>query len=145
MNGVKLTCLDCGQMNKVPGDKLQAGPKCGTCGAPLMPGKAVEVDPAILEKASKRDDIPLVVDFWAAWCGPCRMMGPEFAKASRELSGMARFAKLDTEAYPASGQRYGIRGIPLMIAFKGGKEKARQTGAMPAPGIVSWVGPMTSG
>jgi thioredoxin 2 len=144
MAQLKLTCLECGQANRVPADKLNAGPKCAVCGAKLMDAKPKDISLDILKKAERTDDVPLVVDFWAAWCGPCRMMGPEFAKAAKELSGMARFAKLDTEAYPASGQRYGIRGIPLMIAFKGGKEKARQTGAMPAPGIVSWVGPMTT-
>ena len=139
MSGVKLTCLDCGQMNKVPGDKLQAGPKCGTCGVPLMPGKAVEVDPAILEKASKRDDIPLVVDFWAPWCGPCRMMAPEFSKAAQTLNGQARLVKLNTEDHQQAGMKYNIRGIPTMVAFERGREAKRQSGAMREAQIVGWV------
>jgi len=139
MSGVKLTCFDCGQVNKIPGDKLQAGPKCGICGASLMPNKAVEVDPAILEKASKRDDIPLVVDFWAPWCGPCRMMAPEFSKAAQTLNGQARLVKLNTEDHQQAGMRYNIRGIPTMVAFERGREAKRQSGALREAQIVGWV------
>jgi thioredoxin 2 len=136
---MKLTCLDCGQVNRVPGDKLSAGAKCGTCGAKLVSGKVAEVDFATLQKAARNDDLPLVVDFWAPWCGPCRMMAPEFSKAAQELDGKARLVKLNTEDYPQAGQAYGIRGIPTMAGFRGGREKARQSGAMPAASIVQWV------
>lgn len=135
----KLTCLDCGQMNRVPAEKLSAGPKCGTCGTPLMPGKAVEVDAATLARAAKADDVPLVVDFWAPWCGPCRMMAPEFSKAAGQLRGEARLVKLNTEDHQAAGSKYGIRGIPTIVAFQGGREARRQSGAMPAGQIVNWV------
>ncbi len=135
----KLTCLECGQVNRVPEERLAAGPKCGTCGAPLLDGKVRAIDAGVLDKAVRTDDLPLVVDFWAAWCGPCRMMAPEFAKAATGLRGRARFAKLDTEADPAVSARFGIRGIPLLIAFRGGREAARQAGAQPAAGIEAWV------
>jgi len=135
----KITCLDCGQVNRVPGEKLDAGPKCGTCGSKLMHPKAVEVDFATLQKAARNDDVPLVVDFWAPWCGPCRQMAPEFAKAAGELSGRMRLVKVNTEAEPKAGAAYNIRGIPTMAAFVGGREKARQSGAMPAGAIVNWA------
>mgnify|MGYP000023530605 CR=1 FL=1 len=93
MSGKKITCLDCGQVNRVPEDRIDAGPKCGTCGAALMPGKAVELDWTTLQKAARNDEVPLVVDFWAPWCGPCKMMGPEFSKAAATLNGRARLVK----------------------------------------------------
>jgi len=136
---MKVTCLECGQVNRVPEDKLNAGAKCGTCGAGLITGKATEVDFATLQKAARNDDLPLVVDFWAPWCGPCRSMAPEFSKAAQTLNGKARLVKVNTEDHPKAGQTYGIRGIPTMAGFRGGREKARQSGAMPATSIVSWV------
>ncbi|MGB7319348.1 MAG: thioredoxin TrxC [Planktotalea sp.] len=139
MAGKKLTCLKCAQVNRVPFDKLGDGPKCGSCAAPLMPSKAVEITPAILTKASATDDVPLVVDFWAPWCGPCKMMGPEFDKAAGQLAGKARLVKVNTQTHQSVSGKLGIRGIPTMIAWQNGRELKRQSGAMKVGQIVGWV------
>lgn len=136
---ITLTCLSCGQANRIPTDRLNSQPKCGACAAHLLGSTPKDVSFDILEKAQRIDDIPLVVDFWATWCQPCRMMAPEFATAAQALSGKARFAKLDTEAFPAAGARFGIRGIPLLLAFRRGQEIGRHAGLASAQDVVGWV------
>lgn len=103
------------------------------------PVSAVEITPAVLAKASANDDIPLVVDFWAPWCGPCKMMGPEFEKAAGKLSGQARLVKLNTQTHQSVSGKMRIKGIPTMIAFQNGREVKRQAGAMKVGQIVGWV------
>lgn len=139
MGARTLTCLSCAQLNRVPEEKLSAGPKCGSCGAALMPTKPLDVDPAVLQKAAQNDDLPLIVDFWAPWCGPCKMMGPEFSKAAKKLVGHARLVKLDTQRHQSTGARYRIKGIPTLVAFERGKEKKRQSGALREGQITGWV------
>lgn len=139
MGAKTLTCLACAQLNRVPEDKLSAGPKCGSCAAPLLPGRPVDVDPAVLAKAAKHDDLPLAVDFWAPWCGPCKMMAPEYAKAAKALEGKVRLVKLDTQRHQSAGARYRIRSIPTLALFHRGKEQKRQAGAMKAGQIIAWT------
>jgi thioredoxin 2 len=136
---LKCTCLECGAVSRFPSGKIASGPKCGVCGARLITGKVVEIDLATLQKAAKNDDVPLVVDFWAPWCGPCRMMAPQFSMAAGKMAPNVRFAKINTEEHPKASQRYNIRGIPTMAMFKGGREAGRQSGAMQSPQIQSWV------
>ncbi len=136
MSFSKLTCLSCAQINRVPTDRLDANPKCGTCGASLMPGKPVPVDFTTLDKAARVDEVPLLVDFWAPWCGPCRAMAPEFEKAAGLLKGRVRLAKIDTEAQPQASARWNIRGIPAFILFRDGREITREAGARPAADLV---------
>ncbi len=138
-DAVKLACLACGQSNRVPLARFDAGPKCGVCGAPLMAGKVAELDLSAHDKATRGDELPLVVDYWASWCGPCRMMAPEFAKAAQTMAGKVRFAKINTEEFPSVSQRLGIRGIPLLILWHRGREAGRLPGARPAAEIVEFL------
>lgn len=136
---VKLTCLSCGQINRVPTAKIAAGPKCAKCSKGLMDDKVTELDMQLHDKAARSDELPLIVDYWAPWCGPCRMMAPEFAKAAAALRLKARFAKIDTEQFPVVSQRLQIRGIPLLILHNKGREIARLSGARPANEIEQFV------
>lgn len=136
---LKLTCPSCGQANRVPAARLAERPKCGVCGAVLVDGGVAELDAATHDKVTRGDGLPVLVDYWAPWCGPCRMMAPEFAKAAKALAPDARLMKLNTEVHPQVSARMGIRGIPALILYRQGKELARLAGARPAADIVAFV------
>jgi thioredoxin 2 len=136
---LKLTCLSCGQANRFPTAKLAAGPKCAKCGVPLVGGDVAAIADRQHDKATQVDALPLIVDYWAPWCGPCKTMAPEFATAAKTLRLKARFAKIDTEQFPAISQRLQIRGIPLLILYANGREIARLSGARPAADIEAFV------
>lgn len=136
---IYLVCPSCQAKNRIPADRIGNRPKCGQCKSALFAETPFDLNEATLNKHLYGDGIPLLVDFWAPWCGPCRMMAPMFAEASQKLSPRVRFAKLNTEENPASGQRFNIKGIPLMILFDNGREVARSAGAMDTKGILQWV------
>jgi thioredoxin 2 len=139
VGAVKLVCATCGQGNRVPVSRLSEGPRCGTCGAALADGKVAELDQTLHDKVTGGDGLAVLIDYWAPWCGPCRMMAPEFAKAARDLGAEVRFMKLNTEQYPDVSARAGIRGIPALILYRGGREIARLAGYRPASEIVAFA------
>lgn len=136
---LKLTCATCGQANRVPAARLGDAPKCGSCGAGLVDGGVAELDAVTHDKATRGDGLPVLVDYWAPWCGPCRTMAPEFAKAATALAPGVRLMKLNTEDHPQVSARAGIRGIPALILYNRGREVARLAGARPAAEIVAFV------
>ncbi|WP_421758805.1 thioredoxin TrxC [Devosia sp.] len=136
-----IVCPSCGGTNRIGAGKALIAAKCGKCHEPLFEGQPAAVDAAAFDKQIGRSDIPVVVDFWADWCGPCHAMAPSFEAAARDLEPKMRFLKLDTEAEPAIAGRYNIRGIPNLIVFKHGKILAQQAGAMNASALKAWLAP----
>jgi thioredoxin 2 len=138
-NKLTLVCQNCLSVNRVPVNRISDRPICGKCQQALLPGTPVELTDRSFNKFIARTAAPVLVDFWASWCGPCRMMAPSYAEAAAELSPQFILAKLDTEAAPQTASRFSLSGIPTIILFRDGQEVARQSGAMNTPQIVQWA------
>ena len=133
-----LVCASCGTTNRIPDERLRDAPVCGRCGAALMAAEPVALSDAALPKFIAGTELPVLADFWAAWCGPCKAMAPTFASVAREMPEV-RFVKVDSDAAPAASARYNIRSIPTLVLFKGGTEVARLSGAVPAAQLSAWI------
>jgi thioredoxin 2 len=134
-----IVCPQCDAVNRVPAERIAQHPDCGRCHRTLFDAKPVEVNTAQFERYLMRNDTPLLVDFWAPWCGPCRMMAPAFEQVATQLEPQVRLLKVNTEAEQMLAARYGIRSIPTLAVFHQGREVQRQAGAMGAPAIAHWA------
>ena len=138
-NPPHVVCPHCGATNRIPAERLADDPNCGRCGAALLGAEPVALTDDNFEQVIAGTDLPVIVDVWAEWCGPCRMMAPQFEQAARQLKGRALFVKLDSDAHQRTAGRLGIRSIPTLLRFEGGRETHRVSGAQPAAQIVRFA------
>jgi thioredoxin 2 len=139
-SALHIVCPNCDSVNRVPRERLRDGAKCATCHQKLFQGRPVALnDAARFDKHAMRSDIPLLVDFWAAWCGPCRAMAPIFEQAATQLEPDVRLVKVDSDAVPELLQRFSIQSIPTLMIVHHGREVTRQLGVMPLPQLLAWT------
>jgi thioredoxin 2 len=136
---VQVACPACLAANRVPSARLAEDPKCGKCGAALLDGAPAELGEQQFEQFVARTELPVLVDFWAPWCGPCRAMAPHFERAAQDLKDRVRLVKVNTEHAPQLAARYGIRAIPTLLLFRNGAEAKRASGAMDAGTLAKWA------
>ncbi|MCH7345492.1 thioredoxin TrxC [Pelomonas sp. CA6] len=134
-----ITCPHCQTRNRVPDERAAQDPSCGRCGRALLDGEVLALDEARFDAVLTGSELPVLVDFWAPWCGPCRMMAPQFEAAARALKGQALLVKVNSDEAQGLSARYGIRSIPTLIHFEGGRERQRISGALQAPQILQWL------
>ena len=134
-----VVCPHCQSANRIPTARLGDNPRCGKCKQPLFTGRPIVLTDQTFDRHLSRSEVPLVVDFWAPWCGPCKMMAPFFEQAASELEPHVRLVKVNTDENPMLAQRYQINSIPTTAVFKGGREVARQPGAMNLPQLLQWI------
>lgn len=139
----QLVCPHCSKINRVPAERLTDGPTCGTCRKQLFTGKPLKLDDDSLKRHVQKDGVPIVIDFWAPWCGPCKAMAPVFEAAACKHEPKIRFGKLNTDDYPDAAAPFGIRGIPTIIVFKNGREANRISGAMNQSQFDAWISKLT--
>lgn len=140
MDPLHVGCPACGATNRIPAARLTDDPNCGRCHLPLLTGEPVTLTEASFDGVAARTDLPLIVDFWAGWCGPCRSMAPQFEQAARALKGRAILVKVDSDANPALAARFAIRSLPTLVKLQRGKETSRLAGARPARDIIQFAG-----
>jgi thioredoxin 2 len=136
---VHIACPNCLRENRVGSDRLEDHPKCGKCGAALLEGKSVGLNDENFNAFLKPSGLPVVVDFWAPWCGPCKAMAPAFEQAAKRLATSVRFAKVNSDEAPSLATRFAIRSIPTLILFQGGQETKRMSGAMDFSSLMRWL------
>lgn len=136
---IQIVCAHCDAVNRAPADKDASLAKCGKCGQKLFDGHPAEVSDAGLKKQIERSGVPVVVDFWAGWCGPCRAMAPAYAAAAAELEPNVRFLKVDVDRHKEVAGSLGVQGIPALFLFRNGEVASRQTGALSAPQLKAWI------
>ena len=139
MSTGQIVCGHCGQINRLPADRPATAARCGSCHKPLFDGHPIEVDEQGFARHLAHSDLPVLVDVWAPWCGPCRAMAPMFERAAKELEPEVRLLKLNSDNAPQASSRLGITGIPTLLLLRGGREISRQSGAMDTRSIVAWT------